>query len=186
EIVVALEALGGPSLRLLGQRERDWDESNASALLQPLMDAATIVYAPSRIDFHPDHLLAARVVAALVRPGQIVRIMELGVPLTSRLVNLVADVSSVLSAKERALAAFATQRATILILGRLARYRAHRFGHTNVEVFWEMGGASYRRLMAGNTNGAVFRGIRARPFLDPLCWLLGRSERGRLLRVATQ
>ncbi|MCI0435388.1 MAG: hypothetical protein L0271_17355, partial [Gemmatimonadetes bacterium] len=60
-------------------------------------------------------------------------------------------------------------------------------GHTADEVFWEMDGASYPRLMAGNApSGAVFRGIRARPFLDPLSWLVGRGERGRLLRAATE
>lgn len=161
--------------------EDAWEITDAAGTLQPLVEHATVIYAPSCIDFHPEHLKSARVIAGLVRPEQTVRIMELGVPLTARLVNRIADTGAVQALRQAVLSEFTSQQGTIFALERIARYRAAYYRRTAVEVFWELNGAAFARMMqAGDWRGnaaSPFRGIRPRPFSDPLAALTGYKIR---------
>jgi hypothetical protein len=152
-----------------------------------LVGDADVVYAPSCVDFHPEHLRVARNLAGMLRPSQTVRVYELGVPLTPILANVVADIHSVKAAKNGALACFASQQAALAPLARLARYRRAQYGVAHAEVFWEMPAQAYQDIMgygAWSWKDAPFRGIRPRPFSDPLAFLRGRRTRRRLRQFA--
>lgn len=168
--------------------EDAWEISDAAGALQPLVEHATVIYTPSCIDFHPEHLKSARVIAGLVRPEQTVRIMELGVPLTAQLVNRIADTGTVQALKQAVLSEFTSQQGAIFALERIARYRAAYYRRAAVEVFWELDGAAFARMMqAGDRRGnsaSPFRGIRPRPFSDPLAALSGYKIRRRLKQSA--
>ncbi|MFN2468028.1 MAG: PIG-L deacetylase family protein [Gaiellaceae bacterium] len=187
EVEAAAAALGVRRLECLGLAEGGWAESEAADALRPLLAEVEVVYAPSCVDYHPEHVAVARVVAGLVGPGQLVRVYELGVPLTPVLVNCVADIGAVAERKARALAAFATQRESLEPVARLARYRARLYGAEAVEVFWELPGAAYARLIrAGDwrRRRTPFRGVHRHPFGDPLAALVGLRHR-RALRGAS-
>jgi LmbE family N-acetylglucosaminyl deacetylase len=139
------------------------------------------------VDYHPEHVRVAQLVADLVRPGQTVRVYELGVPLTPLLVNLVADIREVAMLKDRALAAFVTQVAALTPPERLGRYRAGFYGLPAVEVFWELPAEAYAQVLAARDwrRGACpFRGIRERPLSDPLSVFVGLRARAALRRAA--
>ena len=127
--------------------EDAWEITAAAGTLQPLVEPATVIYTPSCIDFHPEHLKSARVIAGLVRPEQTVRIMELGVPLTAQLVNRIADTGTVQALKQAVLSEFTSQQGAIFALERIARYRAAYYRRAAVEVFWEINGAAFTRMM---------------------------------------
>jgi len=188
EVLRAAGALGVEDVIWLGLPQTDWTDTQLAAALAPLACAADIVYAPSCIDFHPDHHRVARTLAHVAHPELIVRIMELSVPLTAALVNLVARVERVAARKDRALAAFETQRGNLAPIARLARYRARRWRCRAAEVFWELDAVRYARVTEALTDERtrVFRGIRARPLLDPLCFIAGAKERRRVVRIAEQ
>lgn len=194
ELEAALVALAGQpcgadrpvTLAWLGLREGQWTPDEARTLLAPLLSQARIVYAPSCVDFHPEHLAAGRLVAELVTPPQIVRIVELGVPLTPLLANLAADISAVAAQRRRALACFTTQKGALVPLQRGEGYRAALYGLPQVEVFWELSAPAYAAVMragAWSWQGSPFRGIRPRPFSDGLAFGAWRARR-RLARVA--
>ncbi len=173
--------------RWLGLPEGEWRVQEAEKQLSPLLKNADLIYAPSCIDFHPEHLRVARVAASLVNEKHIIRAFELGVPLTSILANVVIDISSAASQKERALDAFETQSGAIYSLKRISRYRAAFYKVPVVEVFWQMTGKAYRSLVATGDWKKIancpYRGIRSRPFSDPLAYLTGRKERRRLVQL---
>ena len=184
EIRAAAALLGVDDLMCLDLPEGQWNEQDACARLAPLLREAHVIYAPSCIDFHPEHLKVARVVAKLLRPDQTVRIYEIGVPLTAHLVNLVADIGAVARTKQRALAAFATQAEALAPLARQRRYLARRYRVQAVEVFWEMPAAAYARIMAEGNGRSRYRGLRAHPLADPLAVLVGRKARRAVAKSA--
>jgi len=180
EVKTAATILGISDLICLGLREGEWDENQARALLRPLLTKADIIYAPSCVDYHIDHVRVARLIADLLGPSQIIRVFEVGVPLTPLLVNLVAEVREVAMLKERALQAFVTQVGALTPLRRLARYQAGFYRMPAVEVFWELTAAEYAQVMAaGDWRGGrcPFRGVRERPMSDPLSALAGLKAR---------
>jgi LmbE family N-acetylglucosaminyl deacetylase len=188
ELAAALAALAGPSaasagtliLAWLGLPEGGWAMDEARTLLAPLLAQARIVYAPSCVDFHPEHLAAARVVAGLVAAPQVVRAVELGVPLTPLLANLVADISAVAARKRQALACFTSQRATLAPLERAGRYREALYRLAQAEVFWELPATAYAAVVQAGAWGwpdSPFRGIRPRPFGDGLAFGAWRARR---------
>jgi hypothetical protein len=151
-----------------------------------LLASANLIYISSCVDFHPEHVGVARVVASLVCPGQRVRVYEVGVPLTPVLVNLVADIEAVARLKASALVEFSTQRDAVKPLLRMARYRARVYNMPAVEVFWEMTAEEFARAMVvGDWRGrrCPFRGISPRPLADPLAAVIGLRARARLLGV---
>lgn len=187
EVTAAAGALGVNDLVYLGLAEDDWSSQDARRALAPILEAAEVIYAPSCVDFHPDHLAVARIVAGLIQPGQTVRAVELGVPLTPVLANLVADIGPVAGRKAHALACFATQRGALAPIARLAHYRRPLYGPASAEVFWELPAAAYRRVIdRGDWTWATtpFRSIRPRPFSDPLAVLAGWQTRRQLRALA--
>jgi LmbE family N-acetylglucosaminyl deacetylase len=187
EAEAAAEALGVDRLVCLGLPEGSWDAKHAARALRPFVDAAELVYAPSCVDYHPEHVAVARLAAELMKADQPVRVYELGVPLTPVLADCVADIGPVAARKARALAAYQTQRLTATPFERLARYRARLYGLDAAEVFWQLRGDDYARLMAlGDWRGgrSPFRGVRWRPLTDPLSALVGLGDRLALRRAA--
>lgn len=164
---------GKLTLAWLGLPEGGWAFEEARRRLIPLLTPAQTLYAPSCVDFHPEHLATARLVAGLVQPEQVVRIVELGVPLTPLLANLVADISSVAARRRQALGCFVTQTGALAPLRRSEHYRATLFGSPQVEVFWELPAAAYARVIQAGAwawQESPFRSIRPRPFGDGMAF----------------
>lgn len=192
EAEAAARALGA-SISWLGLPEGEWSGREATAALEAELRAflPDLAYAPSRLDFHPEHVKVAQALGAVLsrgaRDGSRVRVYPVQVPLTSLLVDLVCDVTSV-EALPRAISAYATQAGTLASALRPRRYAAafHRCGSL-AEGFWEMTPRAYAALHAGPADpggAARMRGLRRRPFTDPLAFLVGRRERRRALRDA--
>jgi LmbE family N-acetylglucosaminyl deacetylase len=149
-----------------------------------------ILYAPSRVDFHPEHLKVATAVALALRekPEIIVRVYPIQVPLAAALTNVVCDVSAEAATIQRAITAYATQRHSMGAALRQRRYAAafYRSGRL-VESFWEVPARQYVGLHLPRPAGESqrpFRGLRAWPFTDPLAYWQRRRERQRLAERA--
>jgi hypothetical protein len=159
-----------------------------SALAEPC-GGAEIIYAPSCIDFHPEHVRVAKVVATLVRDDQTIRVYEIGVPLTRHLVNIVANIEHVARKKTSQLELYGSQIDAIRPLKRIHKYGKAYYGLGAIEKFWQVSGGACRRIMAeGNWLDRVrspCRGIRQNPISDPLSVLIGRQDRLRLKKLST-
>lgn len=169
--------------------EGSWNENEVEKKLAPYLAAADVIYAPSCIDFHPEHIKTAVVVARLTVSGQIVRIFELGVPLSQTLVNCCSNVSDVITVKKKALAAFKTQAGAIYPLQRMSQYRARYYRMNAVELFRELDGADYRKFISSGDwrqeKTPPFYGVRYRPFSDPLAYWIGQKRRRHLRSFIT-
>ncbi|MDQ3929779.1 MAG: PIG-L family deacetylase [Chloroflexota bacterium] len=194
EAARAMSALGPVELMRLGLPEGKWPPGELYSALSALMERLkpTLIYTTSCVDFHPEHLKVARVVAHALHtlPEGVetrLRIYELQVPLTPALANMAIDISAAEGAKERALAEYATQAGAFAWAPRHARYLRKLYGRRGtIEVFWELHPAEYRRLMSGFAEVKPrFRSIRLRPFSDGLAWLVGLRARIRLKRITT-
>jgi LmbE family N-acetylglucosaminyl deacetylase len=179
-------------LEWIGFPEGGWNVLHLKERRRRLIDEIRpdIMYAPSRIDFHPEHFAVAHALALAL--GEVdamqsrdlrVRIYQIQVPLTSIMTNLVADISAVLPQCEAALGAYGSQAASIECTYRQRRYSTswHRMtGHA--EEFWELPASRYialhRELPAHWPK--VFRGLRNFPLSDPLAYLAGMNERQRI------
>jgi LmbE family N-acetylglucosaminyl deacetylase len=155
-----------------------------------------VIYAPSRIDFHPEHLKVAHALARALGSGGIgarghsgptaaptVRIYQIQVPLTSPICNLVTDISSVVQHCESVLAAYTSQRAIMPCTWRLRRYGALLNGFARyAEEFWELPASRYAALHDEPPREwpAIFRSVRNFSLSDPLAYFVGRGERRRL------
>jgi LmbE family N-acetylglucosaminyl deacetylase len=186
----AASALGA-SLSLLDLPEGSWSAADAERALSAELAAfrPDLVYAPSRFDFHGEHVKVAHALARALGPlgpPARVRIYAVQVPL-GPLTNLVSDVTGV-EALPRALAAHATQAGALLRTLRIRRYAAafHRAGEL-AEELRELSPAAYAALHAGPPDAEPwrrFRSLRQRPFTDPLAWLVGRAARREAARSA--
>jgi LmbE family N-acetylglucosaminyl deacetylase len=150
-----------------------------------------LVYAPSWVDFHPEHRDIAHVLAgfwqaAAARPFN-VRIYPVQVPLTPRLSNLVVDVTSEMPLALEAMQTYTTQLANIPRAVRQRRYasRCYRLG-TYAEEFWQVSVPAYITLHLDTRlqQELQFRGVREHPVSDPLAYLVGQGARHRLAREA--
>jgi len=158
-----------------------------------------LVYAPSCIDYHPEHLRVARALAAALRETRVrpvIRVYEIGVPLTARLANCVVNTSAGWHAQRQALAAYPSQSISLMAIPRMHKYCAQFYADTfdlrpvsSAEAFWEMSSAQYQTLMQrGDWLGArawspeltPYRSLRPRPFTDPLAYWVGGREREQL------
>jgi LmbE family N-acetylglucosaminyl deacetylase len=180
-------ALGLAGTHWLGLREREWLESALVPALRDLLreTAPHIVYAPSCVDFHPEHVrVAACLAQAMADSGShdpIVRMYQMQVPLTPWLVNRVAPIASIVPTLVAAMRLYETQRGSIERCLRMKRYGARFYGLPGwAEEFWEVDAAAYARMHATSGGIAVdrrFRSVRARPFTDPLAYLQGLAAR---------
>jgi N-acetylglucosamine malate deacetylase 1 len=192
EAQAAAQLMQVERLEWFGLAEGDWSVVELAARLRALLEefAPDVVYAPSMIDFHPEHLKVAHALAlaldapAAGRSGDLtIRIYSVSVPLTPRLVNLIADVSGVMPRCRAVLAAYASQAASIE-----CSYRQRRYGALlqrmsgEIEEFWQLPAERYVRLHREPPSAwpCVFRGLRNFPLTDPLAYLVGSGERRRL------
>jgi len=197
EAAAAARALGCArgETHWLGLREWEWEDA---ALVPALRDRLRetrphVVYAPSCVDFHPEHVRVARCLAqalADVRARDLtVRVYQIQVPLTALLVNLIAPLHAVVQELLAAMQCYASQWGSVERCLRMKRYCASFYACAGLaEEFWQLDADGYRRVHAGSAgagaNGA-FRGMRARPFTDPLSYLRGLRAR-RHLRAFSQ
>jgi LmbE family N-acetylglucosaminyl deacetylase len=171
----------GVSCDWLGLHEGDWsDEDGTDAIRQRLRDVApTIIYAPSNIDYQPEHRRLARTLAALLADRAFtpeVRIYAVQVPLTPLLVNLVHDVSDLEPSIEAVWRCYATQLGSVSRTFRLRRYAARFYGaETQVEGFCALPAEIYSSLH--RRRPARFRALYVRAWLDPLAVMVGSVER---------
>ncbi|HYO50428.1 MAG TPA: PIG-L deacetylase family protein [Chloroflexia bacterium] len=194
ESASAMSALAPVVLIRLGLPEGAWPPEDLYAHLSALIERLnpTFIYTTSCVDFHPEHLKVARVVAqaldALPEQAEtLVRVYELQVPLTPALANVTVGISATERAKRHALAEYATQTASFGWVPRHARYLRKLYGmQSTIEVFWELHPWEYRLLMSSFPGVKPrFRSIRVRPFSDGLAWMVGLRVRTSLRRIAT-
>jgi LmbE family N-acetylglucosaminyl deacetylase len=176
----------------IGLPEGEWNTLQLQTLLRGLIEELDpdLIYAPSRIDFHPEHLHVAHALALALQnaksPGierARVRVYQIQVPLSATVVNLVADVSAVHSQCEAVLNAYSSQAGTIQCTYRQRRYSASWHGIDGyAEEFWELPVQQYvsAHIEPPRHWPDAFRGLRPFPLTDPLAYLMGHSERRRL------
>jgi LmbE family N-acetylglucosaminyl deacetylase len=193
EATAAMRALGPVDLVQLRLPEGRWKPGDLQRSLEGLLqqDQPTLIYAPSCVDFHPEHVKVARVLARTLRPLEgvanlMVRVYELQVPLTPALANIAVEVGGSAGAKKaRAMAEYRTQLSSLQRSSRHSRYlrRLYR-SRVLVEVFWELDAGSYCRLMTlCGWAERKYMGMRLRPFGDGLAWVAGLRERLRLKKL---
>ncbi len=190
EATQAAQRLGVTRLEWLGLPEGAWNNNELQMKLTEILELSvpTIVYAPSRVDFHPEHLAVAHTLGRALDSAPAarrirVRVYQVQVPLTRILTNLVADVSDVFTESVTALRAYESQYGSIESVHRRRRYGAlsHR-AVGPVEEFWELTADQYAELHRASSTewSGRFRGMRRFAWTDPLAYLFGNAERRRL------
>ncbi len=184
----AAAARMGARCHWLDLREGDWSPESGRASIRRALQAidATVVYAPSAIDYHPEHRRVAEALAAVLCECGFtpeVRLYAIQVPLTPLLTNLIHDVSDLDDAIRAVLASYPSQRQTLMNASRLRRYAARFYGAgTRVEGFCAMPASLYASLHRRPL--ARFRGLENRAWIDPLTLAVGMSERLSWSRLA--
>jgi LmbE family N-acetylglucosaminyl deacetylase len=183
--------LGLAGFEWIGLRGGEWtDDQLVSAMADVTRrHRPDLVYAPSLVDFHPEHVQTARAMARFWTKGmtpEAVRIYPIQVPLTALLANVVVDITSEVSRVSEAMNAFTTQSSNIPRTWRERRYAARRYRTAKyAEEFWELSPATYVSLHSSVQPATVrFRGMRESAVFDPLAYLVGRSGRRRLSATA--
>jgi len=188
----SLATLGIPDSHWMGLPEGEWSDQVLTLELETIIKsrAPDILYAPSRIDFHPEHWKVARVLASLPSLSRIshVRQYQVHVPLTGVLVNLVAPLANVTTQARAASAHYVSQAGSLRGPWRLKAYAAkrHRVA-VEAEEFWQLTPSAYSALHAEHPPRPLtktFRGLRRRSLTDPLAFLVGMAERRRLRALA--
>lgn len=184
-----------PAIRLTvgALPEGEWGEDALSSFLSKRLHQLrpTIIYAPSCVDFHPEHLAIARCLAMVLRAAvQMIQsikigVYELQVPLSLPLINRKVQIGEEHSKKMAALGEYWTKGESFSWHRRQERYLKTLLGlDFPVEVFWEMEIDDYVRIMNRQMNPRTnFRSLRPRPFSDGLAWLLGTRTRQKLRRI---
>jgi LmbE family N-acetylglucosaminyl deacetylase len=174
-------------LEWLGLPEDAWQPEQLQAALHSLFQEwrPHLVYAPSRIDFHPEHLRVAQALAAVLGDYsnsrlRAIRVYPVQVPLTPVLTNLVTPLADVMPQVSAALGAYVTQQDNMGRAMRQRRYAAHLYGlRGGAEELWQMSPEQYARLHASPepASTSTFRGVRGNAWSDPLAYLTGVSAR---------
>ena len=123
---------------------------------------------------------AGAVLASEPANGARVRVYEIQVPLTPVLANLVAPLGPIGAELGDIVRCYPTQVGSIARCLRMKGYAAALHGERGlVEVFWELDAAAYARVVGepGPGGPTPFRGVRLRPFTDPLAYLQGLDAR---------
>ena len=193
EAALAAQRLGADEVVWLGLPEGAWAEAELRASLATIIRdwAPQIIYAPSRVDFHPEHWRVAQALAQVLaasageRANITLRIYQIQVPLTAILVNLVTPVASVLAESQAVYAAYQTQHSSIARTARMRRYAARFYGLSGPgEEFWQLSIHEYDRLHRGSPDQwHRFRSLRPHALSDLLAYWQGRGERRRLRRA---
>lgn len=170
-----------------GLPEMEWEEHQLSDLLEPLIARMNpdLAYVPSCIDYHPEHLRIARVLAqSLFRlaPALQLRLYPVQVPLMPSPANVLVPIRDA-SSVEQAIRCHRTQIGSLVPTLRRRRYAAALAGLPGLaEAFWELDAREYARLHGrlSSIQPSTFRGLRYWAFSDPLSYLKGMGLRRRL------
>ena len=192
EAYACAQVLGVPAVEWLGEREGEWDARTVQGRLAAVLHAYApqIIYAPSRIDFHPEHLRVAHALAQALDGAQcVLRVYPVQVPLTPVLANCVADVTCVSDECARAFETYTSQRASIMRCWRMRCYAARLYGCASLaEEFWQMSARAYQCLHQDEPQRwrtQPFRALRAHALGDPLAYMSGQRERRRLAHASS-
>lgn len=174
--------------------EGDWSYPDLRARLRQLINdfAPDIIYAPSRVDIHPEHHKVAHVLALALLDCEtqisapLIRIYQIQVPLTAVLTNLVVDTSSVEDESRNLLDAYPSQYGSTCRAPRKWRYAAWFYGAANhTEEFLQLSARQYGLLHEVTPEHwptkETYRALQSRSYSDPLAYLWGLSERRRLV-----
>jgi release factor glutamine methyltransferase len=152
-----------------------------------------VLYSPSCVDFHPEHLrVAAATAGALAHIGAgdapLVRVYEMQVPLGQELVNLFTPLDGSYGAKAQAIACYRTQRGALDVWRRQSRYVGALYGAWGgAEAFWEMPADAFGRIMDygdWDWKRSPFRSLTGRPLGDLVAYLKGARTRRVLRSIA--
>ncbi|MEM7354889.1 MAG: PIG-L family deacetylase [Acidobacteriota bacterium] len=188
ELEVAVDQLGA-ELDWLGLPEGEWRRGHLATRLGRVLLRLRphLVYAPSRVDFHPEHERVARALASalsdLAEEPPEIRIYPVHVPLTPILTRLVVPLSS---SEPRLLAALQAHRSQLGSLERCLRHRRYTgrlYDLEAAEELWQMSAAQYQHLHREPPQQPLvdlFRGLRYYAWSDPLAYAKGLGERRRL------
>lgn len=176
-----MAALGIDKWHWLGLREREWQAEALIVALTPLLTAFTpdMIYVPSLIDYHPDHVQIAEVLASMLPQFGVplVRVYQIQVPLRW-LANLIAPTPDMTNF----LALYVSQQWLIARTLRMRRYNGYLYRlHGQGEVFWQMTALQYSNLHKAKSR-YTFQGLRYFSGWDPLVYWHGRKARQALAR----
>jgi len=190
EAEAAAVALDLDGFEWLGCPEGEWTPEELRPRLLSLLRrcAPHVVYAPSRVDFHPEHQRVAHTLASLFDEAEprppLIRVYQIQVPLTPVLTNLVGATSGVMAESAAAFRAYVTQQGSVGCAFRSRRYAARFYDlGGQAEEFWQMSARQYHllhRLPREQEPRRAFRSLRARSLADPLAYLVGLAARRRL------
>lgn len=190
EAAACAAVLGVSAWLWLGLPEWDWTVEALTPRLLALLDQVKpdVIYAPSRVDFHPEHWKTAHALALALAQWPWhprLRVVALQVPLGASLTNVVSSTRAVQAQQQAAIAAHASQVYSTARTQRMRRYTAAAYGLPGeAEAFWEMSAARYQQLHASAPAAwpAVFRSLRYLPWTDGLAYLSGWRARQALSR----
>ena len=176
-------------LAWLGLPENDWQpEALADWLAEVMAEISPdLVYAPSRLDFNPEHHKVAYALAAWIsiQPPDAglpnLRVYPVQTPLPASLVNLICPVDDWAGHIRQVLQTYASQWGSLERTLRMRHYAASFYGvGRSAETFWQISPQDYVRLhcqpLPWSADG--FRGVRSFSLTDPLAyWISSRSQR---------
>ncbi len=177
----------------IGMPEGEWQQHDLEDRLAQVLRRyrPDTIYAPSRVDFHPEHEKVARALAGALAtdcespsPAEL-RIYSIQVPLTPILSNLIVPVDQPEPRLDKALAAHRSQLGSLEPCRRHRRYLGRLHGLGDAEELWRLTAEQYQRLHRDPPRrppGRIFRGLRYYAWSDPLAYLRGLGERRRLVR----
>ncbi len=178
----------------IGLPEGEWPVEVLAGRLRQTLDgfAPQVVYAPSRVDFHPEHERVARALALALEDRQDPEGPDLGiypvqVPLTPMLANLVVPVDPASPRLRAAIEAHRSQVGSVERCLRARRYAGKLYGLAGAEELWRLTAVDYARLHRAAPErppGRDFRGLRYYAWSDPAAYLAGLGARRRLARAA--
>jgi LmbE family N-acetylglucosaminyl deacetylase len=185
----------GVRLDELGFVEGAWDAALLEEELRSHLEGERpqVVYGPSCIDFHPEHIAVGKVLAEALgklapeeRP--VVRVYEMQVPLGCELANRYTPLGEYRRVKQQAIEAYRSQGGALGLWRREARYLGGISGAAKgAEAFWELSAEGYCVIMEfanWDWRSTPFRSLSGRPFGDLAAHLRGRKVRLQLRTIA--
>lgn len=172
-------------LHWLDWPEGAWETGAAVAALRAALERLrpSVLYAPSWIDFHPEHWRVAQALALALRGGlepapPCLRVYALQVPLTPAWAGRVCEVSAQAETLARAVRAYASQWHSLARAWRQRRHAARLHGRGRLlEEFCDLTPDEYAdcHVEPPETWARGLRGLRHTPFDDP--WVYWRVWR---------
>jgi LmbE family N-acetylglucosaminyl deacetylase len=195
EVDAVAELYGGATIHQLGLRENRWQVEELEPVLADELASGRydIVYAPSCVDFHPEHMKVARTLSralcglsASAQPR--VRIYEMQVPLGMELVDTIVPLEGLRRKKGQAIVMYASQRGALDLWQREARYLGALYGcRGGAEAYWEVSAEAYGRVIAHGVwswRDTPFASLTGRPLDDLRAHVKGSTMRRELCAIA--